>query len=266
MPRDQRCRRPQRLPPQPVYVNGAGPVRQAVSDATSAGRVPPRCTARGSRNSARREHLILSDRRREAEQATACHRNHRRKTPRRSAGETGDRRARGSILDSRPDRHLNSIPAPGIEANHPAALPRAARPVPGCSLLGRHVLVEPVTGPTHGGLEERLLLLLLTGKALLGDGMELRDVNLDLLHAIHGTLSRTPLLRAFTAGQDQSTTARWAPLLSLAVPASCPKGHLWVMRGRRRPPAGPALSRVEEVVTSRNDRRIDRPLLPERPS
>ena len=125
MPRDQRCRRPQRLPPQPVYVNGAGPVRQAVSDATSAGRVPPRCTARGSRNSARREHLILSDRRREAEQATACHRNHRRKTPRRSAGETGDRRARGSILDSRPDRHLNSIPAPGIEANRSSTSRRA---------------------------------------------------------------------------------------------------------------------------------------------
>jgi hypothetical protein len=34
---------------------------------------------------------------------------------------------------------------------------------------------------------------------------------------------------------------------------------------RRRRPAGPALRRVEEVVTSRNDRRIDRPLLPERP-
>jgi hypothetical protein len=34
---------------------------------------------------------------------------------------------------------------------------------------------------------------------------------------------------------------------------------------RRRPPAGPALRRVEEVVTSRNHQRIDRPLLPERP-
>jgi hypothetical protein len=34
--------------------------------------------------------------------------------------------------------------------------------------------------------------------------------------------------------------------------------------GRRsRPPAGPALRRVEEVVTSRNRQRIDRPLLPE---
>jgi hypothetical protein len=33
----------------------------------------------------------------------------------------------------------------------------------------------------------------------------------------------------------------------------------------RRPPAGPALRRVEEVVTSRSDQRIDRPLLPELP-
>jgi hypothetical protein len=40
------------------------------------------------------------------------------------------------------------------------------------------------------------------------------------LHAIHGTFWRTPLLRAFAAGQGQSTTARWAPLLS---PASCPR-------------------------------------------
>jgi hypothetical protein len=35
--------------------------------------------------------------------------------------------------------------------------------------------------------------------------------------------SRTLLLRAFAAGQDQSTTARWTPLLSLLSPASCPK-------------------------------------------
>jgi hypothetical protein len=34
---------------------------------------------------------------------------------------------------------------------------------------------------------------------------------------------------------------------------------------RRRPPAGPALRRVEEVVTSRSHQRIDRPLLPELP-
>ena len=38
---------------------------------------------------------------------------------------------------------------------------------------------------------------------------------------------RTPLLRAFAAGQVQSATARWAPLLSLAVPCfvpqACPK-------------------------------------------
>ena len=33
-PRDQRFRCLQRVPPQLVYVNGAGPVRQAVSDAT----------------------------------------------------------------------------------------------------------------------------------------------------------------------------------------------------------------------------------------
>jgi hypothetical protein len=45
--------------------------------------------------------------------------------------------------------------------------------------------------------------------------------------------SRTPLLRAFAAGQRQSTSARWAPLLSLAVPCSmpqmCPR-RCWAMR------------------------------------
>jgi hypothetical protein len=50
----------------------------------------------------------------------------------------------------------------------------------------------------------------------------------DPLHAIYGMPSRTPLLRAFAAGQRQRTTARWAPLLSLAVPCfmpqTCPKG------------------------------------------
>jgi hypothetical protein len=50
----------------------------------------------------------------------------------------------------------------------------------------------------------------------------------DLLYAIHGMPWRTPLLPAFAAGQGQSTTARWAPLLSLAVPCfmpqTCPKG------------------------------------------
>src|SRR5215203_4357458 len=44
----------------------------------------------------------------------------------------------------------------------------------------------------------------------------------DPLHAIYGMPWRTPLLRAFAAGQGQSTTARWAPLLSLAVPCSMP--------------------------------------------
>jgi hypothetical protein len=45
-------------------------------------------------------------------------------------------------------------------------------------------------------------------------------------------LWRTPLLRAFAASQGRSTTAHWAPLLSLAVPCfmpqTCPKGRLWV--------------------------------------
>jgi hypothetical protein len=52
----------------------------------------------------------------------------------------------------------------------------------------------------------------------------------DLLHAIHGTLWRTPLLRAFAAGQGQSTTARWVPRLSVAVPyfmpQTCPRAPL----------------------------------------
>jgi hypothetical protein len=34
---------------------------------------------------------------------------------------------------------------------------------------------------------------------------------------------RTPLVCAFAAGQGQSTTVRWAPLLSLAVPCSVPQ-------------------------------------------
>jgi len=54
------------------------------------------------------------------------------------------------------------------------------------------------------------------------------DARGDPLHAIYGIPWRTPLLRAFAAGQDQSTTTRWAPLLSLAVPSfmpqTCPKG------------------------------------------
>jgi hypothetical protein len=54
----------------------------------------------------------------------------------------------------------------------------------------------------------------------------------DPLHAMDGMPWRTPLLQAFAAGQGQSTAIRWAPLLSLAVPASCPRhtprGRLWV--------------------------------------
>jgi hypothetical protein len=53
-------------------------------------------------------------------------------------------------------------------------------------------------------------------------------LNSDLLHAIRGMPWRTLLLGAFAAGQGQSTTVRWAPLLSLAVPCfmpqTCPKG------------------------------------------
>jgi hypothetical protein len=55
-----------------------------------------------------------------------------------------------------------------------------------------------------------------------------RPPHADPLHAMDGMLWRTPLLRAFAAGQGQSTTTRWAPLLSLAVPCcmpqTCPKG------------------------------------------
>jgi hypothetical protein len=51
--------------------------------------------------------------------------------------------------------------------------------------------------------------------------------NFGPLHAMDGMPSRTPLLRAFAAGQGQTTTARWALLLSLAVPCfmpqTCPK-------------------------------------------
>jgi hypothetical protein len=44
---------------------------------------------------------------------------------------------------------------------------------------------------------------------------------------------RTPLLGAFAAGQGQSTTARWAPLLSLAVPCFMPQTCPKVRLGRR---------------------------------
>jgi hypothetical protein len=55
-------------------------------------------------------------------------------------------------------------------------------------------------------------------------------MRLDPLHAIYGMPWRTPLLRAFAAGQSQSKTVRWAPLLSLAVPCfmpqTCPRAPL----------------------------------------
>jgi hypothetical protein len=61
---------------------------------------------------------------------------------------------------------------------------------------------------------------------------------------------RTPLLRAFAAGQGQSATVRWAPLLSLAVPCSmpqtCPKGALIPLLLPRMSDEGliPALDRL----------------------
>jgi hypothetical protein len=53
------------------------------------------------------------------------------------------------------------------------------------------------------------------------------------LHAMYGMPWRTPLLRVFAAGQGQTTTARWAPLLFVAVPCfmpqTCPSRH-WILR------------------------------------
>jgi len=45
----------------------------------------------------------------------------------------------------------------------------------------------------------------------------------DLSHAIHGIPPRTPLLKSVGAAESQSTTAGWAPPLSLAVPYSMPQ-------------------------------------------
>jgi hypothetical protein len=45
----------------------------------------------------------------------------------------------------------------------------------------------------------------------------------DLLHVIHGTPLRTPLLGAFAAGQREITTTRSVPLLSPAVPWLMPQ-------------------------------------------
>jgi hypothetical protein len=53
----------------------------------------------------------------------------------------------------------------------------------------------------------------------------------DPLLAIHGMAWRTPLLRAFAAGQGQSATARWSPLLPLAVPWFMPQTCSKVLLG-----------------------------------
>jgi hypothetical protein len=130
-PRDQRFRCPQRPPPQLVYVNGLVPSDKRFRMPRSAGRVPPRCTARGPRNAARREHLIRFDRRCEAEQAITCNRSRWRKSSRRSAVGIGERRVEGSVLDSRPERHLNSITAPRIEVR--PSSPPSTRSRPTCA-------------------------------------------------------------------------------------------------------------------------------------
>ncbi len=83
----------------------------------SPGRVPPRCTARVPRNSARLEHLTRFDRRREAEQGD-------RLPPRSPDGRPlAGRRTKpqagrvGLHHQLPPDRYLNSIPSPEIEAS-----------------------------------------------------------------------------------------------------------------------------------------------------
>jgi hypothetical protein len=64
---------------------------------------------------------------------------------------------------------------------------------------------------------------------------------------------RTPLLRAFAAGQGQSTTARWVPLLSVAVPffmpQTCPR-RLWVMSHLSTVPLGAHPSRNQPSTGS----------------
>jgi hypothetical protein len=97
----------------------------------------------------------------------------------------------------------------------------------------------------------------------------LAKVASDLLHAMHGMPWRTPLLRAFAAGHGQSPTARWAALLSLAVPCfmpqTCPKGasgrgwsygranHRHRRRGRWSP-AGPHLLLVLAAAVPAQER------------
>src|SRR6266545_7656521 len=104
----------------------------------SPGRVPPRCTARVPRNSARLEHLTRFDRRREAEQGD-------RLPPRSPDGRPlAGRRTKpqagrvGLHHQLPPDRYLNSIPSPEIEATvagegeHPSP-PRKRRRRPSTS-------------------------------------------------------------------------------------------------------------------------------------
>ena len=72
---------------------------------------------------------------------------------------------------------------------------------------------------------------------------------------------RTLLLPAFAAGQGQSTCARWAPLLSLAVPCfmpqTCPKGasgcESFERRSKRRSASIPMLAlRVLDIAAEIN--------------
>src|SRR6266508_5314207 len=132
-----RVRRSGLPPPQLLDVNGlAGPT--SGSDATVPRRVPPRCTARVPRNSARLEHLVPFDRRREAEQDD-------RLPPRSPDGRPlAGRRTKpqagrvGLHHQLPPDRYLNSIPSPEIEATvagegeHPSP-PRKRRRRPSTS-------------------------------------------------------------------------------------------------------------------------------------
>src|SRR6266487_6824412 len=93
-------------------------VPQAVSGATVPWPGPSSLYRKGSRNSARLEHLIPFDRRGEAEQGDRMPpQSADGRPPRRSADETPGSSGCGSHRQLPPDGYLNSIPAPGIEVS-----------------------------------------------------------------------------------------------------------------------------------------------------
>src|SRR6266545_3072919 len=94
----------------------AGPVRQAVRVPRSAGRVPPRCTARVHATPRGSSTWYCSTDIVRQSKAIACHHGRRAEDPSQVGGRNRRQRRVGPHHQRPADRYLNSIPAPGIEA------------------------------------------------------------------------------------------------------------------------------------------------------